>query len=278
MNRRAWACCRHSLLTLTSSPRLWALLILCILCFDRYLAPITDMMTAEGLTIGWAGIAVYLLNDGWVSAMVTLGLLLLLFDVPRRDEAQKYLLMRAGRKAWARGQLCYVLCVTAVYLLALGVILMAWLLPWLDWSRGWSETVLRFVNGADEVYDSMLSYDPWLVRAYSPVGAILIEGLLHYICYAMLGFVMCLVNGAIGSRAGFLIASVPAMLDVVITGYFSEAAYYFSPLTLTRLSCLDYGDEMLRPTVGYAFIVLTLLALAFGALFVRIYARKEVHQ
>lgn len=278
MDKRAWACCRHSLRTLTSSPRLWALLILGLLCFDRYLAPITALAADERLRIGWMGLTVFLLNDSWITAMAALGLLMLLFDIPRTDAAQKYLLMRSGRRAWARGQIYYILCITAVYMAALGLILLAWILPWLDRSMGWSSAIERFVNGADQVYDSMISYDPWLLRTYSPLGALAVEVLLHYICFVMLGFVMCLFNGTLGSRAGFLIAAVPAMFDVVVNEYFGEAANYFSPVTLTRLSCLDYGDGMLRPTAGYAFIVLTLLAVFFGWLCLRIYGRKEIRQ
>ncbi|MGN0801318.1 MAG: hypothetical protein ACI4MF_01850 [Candidatus Faecivicinus sp.] len=278
MDRRAWACCRHSLRTLVCTPRIWALLILCLLCLDRYLAPITDMMSAEGLRVSWAGLTVFLLNDSWISAMTALGLLLLLFDVPRRDDAQKYLLLRAGRRAWARGQLYYVLCAAALYMLALGAIVMIWIAPWLEWTLGWSATIEQFVDGAYEVYDSMLNYDFWILRAYSPLGALLLEVLLHYVCFAMLGFVMCLVNAAAGSRAGFLIAAIPVMVDTVIEEYFSGAAYYFSPMTLTRLSCLDYGDGMMRPSAEYALILLALLAAIFGALFVHVYGRKEVHQ
>lgn len=278
MDKRAWACCRHSLRMLTSSPRLWALLILCLLCFDRYLAPITALATNEGLRIGWAGVSVFLLNDSWVGAMTTLGLLMLLFDVPRTDPAQKYLLLRSGRRAWAWGQLLYILCATAIYLAALGLILLAWIAPWFDWSLGWSSAIESFVGGADQIYDSMIAYDPWLVRVYSPIGALTLELVLHYICFVMLGFAMCLANGTLGNRAGFLIAAAPAMLDVVISEYFSEAANYFSPLTLTRLSCLDYGDGMLRPSVGYALIALTLLAVLLGWLCLRIYGRKEIRQ
>lgn len=277
MDKRAWACCRHSLRTLIATPRIWAVLILCVLCIDRYLAPITDMMTAEGARISWAGLAVFLLNDSWVSAMAALGLLILLFDVPRRDEAQKYLLMRAGRRAWARGQLYYVLCAAALYMAALGLILLAWIAPWIDWTSGWSPAIEQFVDGAYEVYDSMIYYDPWILRAYSPLGALALEGALHYILFAALGFAMCLVNAAAGSRAGFLIAAAPVLADTVITEYFPVSATYFSPATLTRLSCLDYGDEMLRPSAGYALFALLLLAAVLGALFVCVYGRKEVH-
>ncbi len=278
MDRKAMACCRHSLRRLLGSPRIWALLILAVLSFDRYLAPIRTLMIDENLRVSWPALMVFFLNDSWISVMLALGLLLLLFDVPPRDEAQKYLLLRAGRAAWARGQLYYVLAATACYMVAMALILLIWIAPWADWTLGWSDGIMAFVDGAYEVYDSLINYDPWIVRVYAPIEALAIEAALHYVCFAMLGFAMCLVNAAAGGRAGFLVAAAPAMFDVVITEYFSTSVYYFSPLTLTRLSCLDYGDGRMCPPVLYAAAVLAALAAVLGALFVFVYGRKEVHQ
>ena len=278
MDRRATACCRHSLRRLMGSARIWALLILCALCFDRYVAPIRALLVDEGLRVSWPALMVFFLNDSWLSVMLTLGLLLLLFDVPPRDEAQKYLLLRAGRGAWARGQLYYVLAATAIYMAAMALMLLAWIAPYVEWTLGWSDGIMAFVEGAFQVYDSLINYDPWIVRAYSPLGALALEAGLHYLCFAALGFAMCLVNAAAGGRAGFLVAAAPAMFDVVITEYFPTSVYYFSPLTLTRLSCLDYGDGRMCPPPAYAAVALALLALALGALFAFVYGRKEVHQ
>lgn len=277
MDRKAMACCRHGLRRLTSSPRVLALLILCVLCFDRYIAPIRALLIDKDLGISWPALLVFLLNDSWISVMTTLGLLLLLFDVPHRDESQRYLLLRAGRRAWARGQLYYILAASAIYLVAMSLITLAWIAPWTEWTLGWSTGIQAFVDGAYEVYDSLLNYDPWILSSYSPLGALAIEMGLHYVCFVALGFAMCLINAAVGSRAGFLVAAAPAMVDVVITEYFGTWSYYFSPLTLTRLSCLDYGDGRHCPTVGYAAFMLVGLALILGLLFVRVYGRKEVH-
>mgnify|MGYP001020156750 CR=1 FL=1 len=68
--------------SVTSSPRVLALLILCVLCFDRYIAPIRALLIGEGLRISWPALMVFFLNDSWLSVMLALGLLLLLFDVP----------------------------------------------------------------------------------------------------------------------------------------------------------------------------------------------------
>ena len=45
---------------------------------------------------------------------------------------------------------------------------------------------MAFVEGAFQVYDSLINYDPWIVRAYSPLGALALEAGLHYLCFAAL--------------------------------------------------------------------------------------------
>lgn len=276
MHNRTIACAVHNLRRLATSPRNWALFILAILCFDRYIAPIRALMIDEGITIGWPALMVFFMNDSWLTALAGLGLLILLFDLPMADEAQKYLLIRAGRAAWARGQILYILAATAIYMIALGAMILFWILPWIDWTLGWSDTILRFVDGAYEVYDSMLDYDPWLISSYTAMGAFAIEAALHFICFSMLATAMALFNSLLGNRAGFLFAMVPLMADTVLTEFFGVHVWYFSPVTLTRLSCLDYGDGMMRASVGYAFLFLSALWLLISALFVRVHRRKEI--
>lgn len=276
MRNRTIACARHNLRRLLSSPRNWALLIIAVLCFDRYIAPIRALMVDESITIGLPALLVFFMNDSWLTALAGIGLLVLLFDLPMADEAQKYLLIRAGRGAWARGQILYILSATAIYMLIIALLLLIWILPWIDWTLGWSDTILRFVDGAYEVYDSMLDYDPWLISCYSAFGAFTIEALLHFICFAMLAVVMGLFNSLIGNRAGFLIAMIPLMADTVMTEFFSVPVWYFSPVTLTRISCLDYGDGMMRPTVLYAFLVLTALLIAACGVFTLVHRKKEI--
>lgn len=276
MHNKTIACALHNLRRLTSSPRNWALLIIAVLSFDRYTAPIRALMVDEHITIGLPALLVFFMNDSWLTVLAGLGLLVLLFDLPMADEAQKYLLIRSGRGAWAKGQILYILTATAIYMLILALILLIWILPWIDWTLGWSDTILRFVDGAYEVYDSMLDYDPWLISSYSAFGAFTIEALLHYICFAMLAVLMGLFNSLIGNRAGFLIAMFPLMADTVMTEFFSIPVWYFSPVTLTRISCLDYGDGMMRPTVFYAFAVLFALLLIVCGTFVRVHRKKEI--
>ena len=276
MRNRTLACAAHNLRRLTASPRNWALLILAVLCFDRYIAPIRALMVDEGITIGWPALMVFLLNDSWLTVLAGLGLLVLLFDLPMADEAQKYLLIRSGRGAWARGQIVYILLATAIYMLVLGVLVLLWILPWIDWTWGWSDTIMRFVDGAYEVYDSMLDYDPWLISSYSVLSAFGIQVALHFICFATLAVVMAFFNSLVGNRAGFLFAMGPLMADTVMTEFFGVHVWYFSPVTLTRLSCLDYGDGMMRPSVGYAFVFLTAWLVLFILSFLRLHRRKEI--
>lgn len=276
MRNKTITCTMHNLRRLTSSPRNWALLILAVLCFDRYITPIRALMVDEGITIGWPALMVFFLNDSWLTALAGLGLLVLLFDLPMTDEAQKYLLIRSGRGAWARGQILYILIATAIYMLILGLLTLVWILPWIDWTLGWSDAIMRFVDGAYEVYDSMLNYDPWLISSYSALGAFSIQAALHFICFAALAMLMALINSLLGNRIGILFAMFPLMVDTVITEFFGAHAWYFSPVTLTRLSCLDYGDGIMSPPVSYAFIFLFIFMILVAVLFVRIHRKKEI--
>ena len=69
MRNRTLACAAHNLRRLMASPRNWALLILAVLCFDRYIAPIRALMVDEGITIGWPALMVFLLNDSWLTVL-----------------------------------------------------------------------------------------------------------------------------------------------------------------------------------------------------------------
>ena len=277
MFRRTWACTRQDLRRLISTPRAWAVLILTLLFIENQFAPIRLMLTTEALTLSWPGMTMYLLNDAQFTMMAGLALLMLLFDAPFTDEAQRYIITRAGRGAWGRGQVLYVLLMCVVYVLLLALVLLAFQLPFTDWSSGWSSGLDALVrDGLYEQYDTMLDYDPWLVDVFTPLSGSALMLSLHMLAFFVLALIQYAVNVLGGGRIGFLIASAPLLFDSVIEEFFPVSAYYFSPVTLSRLSTLDYGDEMGRPPIAFAFIVLTVLALALSWLCVRLSKRREI--
>ena len=276
MRRGAWVCCLHDVRRLMVTPRAWAVGLLILLFLDGQMQPVRYMMLHEGLKVGLLGMLTYLLNDPQVTLLSGLLLLMLLFDAPMTDETQKYIMIRTGRAAWARGHALYILVATAAFVVAFcgSTALLLW--PYLDWSGGWGTGIVAFTEGMYEVYDSMLNYDPWLVRAYTPlVGGLLSVG-LKFVGLLMLGMLMCAVNVLLSTRLGFLAPAALLMLDSVADEYFTEAMYYISPMSLTRLSFLDYGDGMGRPTVWYGAAVLIVLCGLFTLLTIQFCRRREI--
>ncbi|MDO4355556.1 MAG: hypothetical protein Q4E13_03460 [Clostridia bacterium] len=269
--------CRGGLKRLLVTPRCWAVLIISALYLESVFAPIRDMLAAGKLTISLCGLMVFLLNDATVTTFMALAFLALLFDAPCTDEMQRYSMLRTGRGGWALGQLAYGACVALAYLLVWTLMAALFILPYADFSLNWSEGILAFTDGfAFEIYDSMLNYDSWLIRSYAPVAAWALECLLHALAMMLLGAALMNLNALVDRRLGFAAVAVPVVLDMLLQQFFGTHVYYYSPLTLCRLSGLDYGDGMGRPSVLYALAVLALGTALLSALFVWSVKRREI--
>lgn len=269
-------CVKHNLRRLIATPRAWVALVLGALILENQFAPIRAMLVAENLGISWPGLLTYLFNDPVVTMLTALMLLMLLFDVPMVDETQRYIISRTGRGAWARGQVIYVLLATLIFIVCLMGIVLLLCLPWIEWG-GWSSGLKGLVeDGLYETYDTMLNYDPWIMQSYTPLGGAVNTMLLHYMGYSLLALILTAANACFRTRLGFLVAAIPVMLDQVADEFFGPRLLYALPLTLTRLSSLDYGDEMGRPSLLYAYLLLELL-LALGAILtIRLLKKREI--
>ncbi len=277
MGHKVWACCQHDMRRLAATPRAWAVLVLTLLYVEGQFAPVRLMLTTESLALSWPGMTAYLLGDAQATMMAGLGLLMLLFDAPFADETQRSIITRTGRGAWGRGQVLYIACACALYTLAFSLALLIFQLPWTDWSFGWSGGLDALGNQRYyEIYDTMINYDPWLMTTYTPVAAMALTLGLHAMAFAVLALLQFAVNILTGGRLGFVFAAAPLLLDAVMEEFFDVPVYYFSPVTLSRLPALDYGDGMGRPPVWYALLVLTALAAALAALGVYLSKRKEI--
>ena len=278
MKKRWFPVYRGCLHRLLASARFWVVLIVTALYIDNLMEPIHLMCKTEGLSLSIPGMISYMINDGPVTSVIALACMALLLDAPCADELQRYLMLRTGRKEWAKGQIAYCMGVAAVYMTAFVLIASLYCLPYLDKTFAWGEGMrYMYEDGGFMIYDSLLEYDPWLPRAYSAVGAAVLQWALHILMLAVLGMLLMNVNLYIDRRAGFAVVAAPVGFDLMVQEYFSESTYYFSPLTLCRLSGLDYGDEMGRPSVLAAFLVLTAAMVLLGMLFVRGARKREVN-
>lgn len=275
--RNVFPCLNGNLRRLSATPRAWAVIILLFLMLETHLAPVRALMVGEHATVSLFGMLVYLLADPFFSMVTAVLLLILLFDVPMTDETQRYIISRTGRASWAKGQTLYIAVACLAYLVLTVLFTTILLFPHLDWSGAWGSGLVLFAQERMfEIYDSMLFYDPWLMNAYSLTSATLLTLGLRFLALCLMALAMCAFNTYFQSRLGFLVAAVPLMLDLVAEEYFPTEFYYALPITLSRLQALDYGDDMGRPNVLYALLVLSVLVLGLSFLCVHLCRRREI--
>ena len=131
MRNKLLSCLRYNLKKLLASPVTWLVVVLTILFVDREILPVRNYLRDTGTLVSWPGLLTYLLDYAPLTLLMGLAVIALLSPLPMTDEAQVYIMVRSGRRSWARAQVAMIFVVSVVYmalvaLAALTLILGLW--------------------------------------------------------------------------------------------------------------------------------------------------------
>ena len=269
--RKAALCCRHNYQKWLSSPRMLALALLIWLAMDASVGELANFARRQDLMITALGVYPLLSSNLFIKLLINMGGLMLFCNAPFVDEMQPYLILRCGRGAWTIGQLMYIISGVLLYLIMLNGV--AWL--YLggrgifnnEWSNGLR--TLMYLEGM-EGSPLFFSVDPKLVLYFTPLNAWLMSMALDFMGLILVAGTTFIVNQAFSSNKGVIAAGILLLTDPVVAESSYPLLWFWSPMTLTRITNLDMGYLPTKPDIQYAFILLPVLcgitmAVAFWA-------------
>ena len=126
MRNKMLACLRYNIKKLLASPVTYLVIVLTILFVDREILPVRNYLRDSGDLISWPGLLTYLLDYAPLTLLMGLAIIALLAPLPMTDEAQVYIMVRSGRRSWARAQVAMIFVVSVAYMILVSLAVLLW--------------------------------------------------------------------------------------------------------------------------------------------------------
>ncbi|MEW9095588.1 MAG: hypothetical protein AB2417_10955 [Clostridiaceae bacterium] len=249
-NIRKWA----------TNPRIYVLFILITMFLWSSIRPILSFSEEMGIRVTpW--VFPHLASSFVGQLILMLGVVLLFCDAPFIDEGQPYFLIRSGRYIWGMGQVLYIMIGMVIYLLIVNFISILILMPNIFLSTGWGKILGTLAENPDvSVYVSKR-----ILLSYTPLKAFLLSFILEWCAGTTLALLMFVINVCLNRAVGATIASLIILLDYAIYSNFpSVRFFYFSPVSLSKLTLIDSKGISNYPSNEYAYIffIITIIVLS----------------
>lgn len=255
--RRAWAACLYDLRRNMHSMKLYAMLGLLAIYCKSLSGGLGELLRQFDQGINAFGLSGFFLSDARYSFMLVIACMSVFSNAPFIDDMQLLFVMRTRKRAWIKGQLCYILLMS--FLL---VILMSFL-PWLlfpnrlqfgnEWGKALntlSQTDVKYAYGIG------ISFPRKLTMMFSPLSMYAYGLLFKWLIIATFAQVMFAVNIVFHKRVGLPLVLFYAVGDLSIELMLSTEFYRFSLVSLSRLNTLGTGYQSVLPTLRYRVIVI----------------------
>lgn len=183
------------------------------------------------------------------------GALFLFANAPFSDEMQMFVMFRTGRRSWVLGQIFYiagsaVIYVAIIFLFSIIILAPIAMVNTDDWGK--IVGTLCYTNAGSTMHLGF-SVSEKIVSALTPLSALGFQLVLEAMSVAVVGLIVFLVNLISPVRIGLFIGGILVLLDLLITNIMSSVFFAFSPVSLARLSVLDFsGTNPFLPDLSWA--------------------------
>lgn len=234
------------------------IVLLCIFIFlSTYLIPVRNFINAvnEPAT---PFILPLLLSNGFLSAILFLGVILLFCNAPFYDSNQIFILMRTDKIIWAYGQVLYIVFTSVFYMVCLVAISILVLLPDIllrnEWGRIW--TTLASTDASVQFLIPFQVNYAFLIN-YKPVQAMTIILVMGTLICCLFGFLLWILNLYIGKNLSIFLALASVLLTIRVD-HLSDWIKYIVPVSWLNLNSMSkYASHGL--TVAKAMVILIIL-------------------
>lgn len=198
--------------------------------------------------------AIFIFSDIGSQVVLAIGAVFLFCNAPYRDGDYPYLVLRSGTNSFTIGNALYMAGMAGVYVLFMIVSGMLPALGNIDWAWSWGKvwtTLARTQAGGNYAIGFQVANG--ILSRFSPLEALVLSGLLEWLCFSLIGFTVYLGNLVEGRTAGTLMGTFLAFYDLIVYNMLSYSYYRISPVSLARLSLTCEGVGM---TLDYAIFAL----------------------
>ena len=227
--------------------------------------------TGYGIT-PWIGI--FFTTTRFARLITYVIFLLVISNLPFREENDIYFLIRSGRFSFCMGNLFYVFVnagAASFFLLFLSGI---WGIGTMEWSPDWGKVLGTLaMTDAGSQFNHSVIVGSKLITNFAPANCAVLVFFLQTFCFFFLGQLYIVCNLLSSKRNyGLFVCGILILFDFMVQ---SEPtiwrASYFSPVTWSNLACLDLKRNVSAfPSVTYAVVMYFIIDIALAAVVLRL--------
>lgn len=119
-------------------------LVICIclaVFFYLYFGDVRGGLMESGQKIGIMEMFLVVTNNMYTSFTIWIGFVLIICDIPYRDDGVYQYLLRTSRRSWLWGQIVYIVAITVIYFAYIFLLLLLLIVPQVTFQTAWTTTL-----------------------------------------------------------------------------------------------------------------------------------------